>query len=61
VSNHELYGHVDAVVQGDNILKSKERYAAIEAVKRGTATQEQIELVAAADQLYQDAMSQRSK
>ncbi len=46
-------------IQGDNIEKSRERYAAQKAMRAGTATPEQVALVQECDLLIRQAIERR--
>lgn len=50
-----------AVVGGDNIPFSQRRHAAIQAVRNGTATPEQHELVRQTDEAYKMALAEREE
>lgn len=50
------WGKGATAVKGDNIEFSRERYAATQACRRGTATPEQRMLVEETDQIIQEAL-----
>jgi len=54
------FGAGATVVAGDNIQHSRNRWEAIKAMRSGRATPEQAALVHETDELFKDAMSQRS-
>lgn len=56
---HEHFGPKDTIIQGDNIIKSKQRYEAIERVRRGQGTVADHELVQATDRVMAEAMKGR--
>lgn len=50
------FGKDATVVGGDNIAKSKERYKAMQAIKNGTATPDQVLLVNDCDRLINQVL-----
>lgn len=55
------FGKVDAVVAGDNIEFSQQRWDAIKAVRTGRATPEQRALVMETDRVMQEALGLREE
>lgn len=64
MSTEDLKGQMDAgdtLITEDNIMASKERYRAIEAMKNGTATPQQAALVMDTDRVMKEALELRRK
>ena len=58
---NEWFKNGEIIITEDNIYASKNRMRAIEAMRSGTATPEQAQLVMDADRVMQEAMEQRKK
>jgi hypothetical protein len=59
--SNEWFKNGEIIITEDNIHASKNRMRAIEAMRSGTATAEQAQLVMDADRAMQEAMEQRKK
>lgn len=59
--SNEWFKNGEIIITEDNIYASKSRMRAIEAMRTGTATPEQAQLVMDADRVMQEAMEQRKK
>ena len=61
MADNEHFNSGDTVITPDNVQASKQRYDAIQAVRKGQATPEQYKLVEDTDRVMKEAMQKRKR